>query len=436
MDISELGTSLLSCAQALGAVFLFAACLPLKEPRAARAVAAALCFLSWSALTSLAMPLVMNSDAWWLHSGTWVFALIVFLGITLIIFDASLPAALYCATSGYTLQNLVSGVGATANQITGIPDTVGTGGIVNMIVPYAIVYAIVYVLVIKPRVTRAGLELMRLNTMTGMLLVVIFAVIVYDVLLKRLYSFGLSTEYLVATRLSHVALCIFILMLEYELLYNRRLQVEVATTERAMQAQREQYELSRDTIDAINIKCHDIRHQIRTLVGGGAAVDPTVLAEIEQAVNVYDSGVRTGNEPLDLILSEKGLICNREGVSLACIADGEALAFMAPADLYALMGNALDNAIEAVRQVADPERRSISVGVRRAGDMAVVHVENYFAGDLELADGRLPQTTKADRANHGFGMKSMKLIAQRYGGTLHTRVQGNVFHLNVSMPAA
>ena len=104
---------------------------------------------------------------------------------------------------------------------------------------------------------------------------------------------------------------------------------------------------------------------------------------------------------------------------------------MAPADIYALFGNALDNAIEAVRGA---KRRSISLVVRRAMGVVSVSVENYYAPDAQpsFEDG-LPQTTKADKANHGFGMRSMRAIAERYGGTLVARAEDGVFHLDIML---
>ena len=198
--------------------------------------------------------------------------------------------------------------------------------------------------------------------------------------------------------------------------------------------ERRQYELSRENIEAINIKCHDIRHQIRQLEG--RAADPKVLEDIAQQVDVYDSLIRTGNDALDVILSEKGLVCERERIDLRCIADGSALSFMAPTDIYALFGNALDNAIEASRKIERPDERSVALTVREAAGMASIHVENRFVGEVRTGADGLPQTSKDDALNHGFGTRSMRLIAQRYGGTMVTRAADGVFHLNVSLPLA
>jgi sensor histidine kinase regulating citrate/malate metabolism len=153
---------------------------------------------------------------------------------------------------------------------------------------------------------------------------------------------------------------------------------------------------------------------------------------------VYDATVRTGNEALDTILTEKRLLCEGEGITLTCMADGHALDFLAPSELYALFGNALDNAIEATRQVPEGGR-SISLGVRRVGDMVSIHVENTCVGQASFADG-LPQTTKLtgdgtrDTTNHGIGTRSMRALAERYDGIFSAAQRGDVFCLDITLP--
>ena len=107
---------------------------------------------------------------------------------------------------------------------------------------------------------------------------------------------------------------------------------------------------------------------------------------------------------------------------------------MEPTDLYSFFGNALDNAIEAVERLDDPERRSIGLVVRRTGDMVSVHVENYFDGQVSFDGEGLPQTRKADEANHGFGVRSMRMIAEGLGGSLNCNASGDVFSLDALLP--
>lgn len=65
--------------------------------------------------------------------------------------------------------------------------------------------------------------------------------------------------------------------------------------------------------------------------------------------------------------------------------------------------------------------------------MLAIHVENYFDGSLRLDNDRLA-TTKDDVDNHGFGIRSMQLIAEKYDGLLTTKASGGVFFLDVMLP--
>ena len=359
--------------------------------------------------------------------------LAVFVAAILFVFDVRPWTALFCATAGYTLQNIASGLTVllqmviTGRASSSLAEPFAT--LVTIGVP-TVVYLAGYWLFVR-RVTLRGLLNVENRMMLSMFAIVVIVVIGLDLLIKGLAIVGIPFRYLILLRLSHPLVCAFVLFSEYELLYAKHADNERAETERLLAERERQYRLSRENIEAINIKCHDIRHQIRRLADKGAVVDGAALADIEREINVYDSVVETGNEALDTILTEKSLMCSGEGIVLTVMADGAALGFMAPADIYALFGNALDNAIEAVRQVDDDERRTITLSVRRTHRMVAVGMENYVARTPRFSEDGLPLTTKIDGTNHGFGMRSMRLIAERYGGSLHAGVENDVFYLNV-----
>ena len=76
---------------------------------------------------------------------------------------------------------------------------------------------------------------------------------------------------------------------------------------------------------------------------------------------IYDNIYQTGNDALDLVLTEKSLLCDEYNIKLSSMIDGAALDFMNTTDVYALFGNLLDNAIESVMKEPDEEKRIISV---------------------------------------------------------------------------
>ena len=353
-------------------------------------------------------------------------------------FEISPWAAIFCATAGYSLQNLASGLGETVGLLltaAGVPGIVpGENGWLTAI-SCAATYAVAYLLFIG-RIDSKGLEGQRNPAMLAMIVVVMFGIIGFDLILKYVVTVSLPLSIVLCLRLFHVLICVFVIIAEVELVVVRQLSSEKAATERLLAEQERQYQLSRENIEAINIKCHDLRHQIRSLATGDGTVDKDVLESVAREVNVYDSKVRTGNDALDTILTEKSLLCEGRGITLTCVADGESLGFMAPADLYALFGNALDNAIEAVEHLDDAARRSISLIVRRRAGTVTIHVENYYdpTASAKSFKGDVPASTKGNPLNHGFGTRSMKAIVERYGGTLAFSANGTTFCVDAVIP--
>ncbi len=106
---------------------------------------------------------------------------------------------------------------------------------------------------------------------------------------------------------------------------------------------------------------------------------------------------------------------------------------MDPVDIASLFGNAPDNAIESVLRTDDAERRIIrlNAGVKRS--FFSVHFENYCGETVVFRDG-MPQTVKQDNRYHGFGVKSIRYIVEKYGGTLRMGQQGYLFNLDIFLP--
>ena len=68
----------------------------------------------------------------------------------------------------------------------------------------------------------------------------------------------------------------------------------------------------------------------------------------------------------------------------------------------------------------------------RAG-LIFLQVENYYQGELQF-DGDLPRTSKPNTDYHGFGLKSIQNIAEKYGGFLTVQAENQIFLLRVTLP--
>ncbi|MBE5038768.1 GHKL domain-containing protein [Subdoligranulum sp. DSM 109015] len=191
-----------------------------------------------------------------------------------------------------------------------------------------------------------------------------------------------------------------------------------------------QFESVKANMDVINMKCHDLKHILGKIAGKLTTEETDSL---RTAIEFYDSNIKTGNEVLDVVLCEKAMACQRDSIRFSCMADGTRLDFLTPVQTYTLFGNIIDNAIEAVRRLPDPELRVISLICRAEGTRLMIEESNYFTGDLNL-NGDLPATAKDDISRHGYGTRSIQYIARQYGGDMHIELSGNMFFLKVWFP--
>ena len=224
--------------------------------------------------------------------------------------------------------------------------------------------------------------------------------------------------------------CVFMLELAIELVSKQRAHAEGEVLRQLLYQQKRQMENTKETIDLLNVKAHDLKKQISQL---GSSISQEQTDELRRLVDVYDSSVRTGNETLDVLLANKSMQCEQRGIQFDRMIDGGILDFMNPADIYSLVGNALDNALEAVSALPQNAERYIAVRIRRNKGMAMIRVENPFSGTLDFADG-LPMTTKEDARYHGFGTRSIRMIAQKYHGYMSISARDGIFRLTVILP--
>lgn len=194
------------------------------------------------------------------------------------------------------------------------------------------------------------------------------------------------------------------------------------------------YRSSEESIALVNQKYHDLKHQIE-LLRSEVSSDQRLeyLDQMEQEIKAYEAQNKTGNHVLDTILTTKSIKCYNLGISLTCVADGKLLDFMNPMDLSALFGNALDNAIESVSKINDPDKRLIHVSVAKQKQFLRIRVENCYEGEIQFKNG-IPTTTKEDKHHHGFGLKSMQGTVTKYHGSITIQAKDGWFELRILFP--
>lgn len=213
-----------------------------------------------------------------------------------------------------------------------------------------------------------------------------------------------------------------------------QIRAELNAMQTVLENQYAQYKMSRDSIDMINRKYHDLKHQIAALrVEQSQSVREQWLDEMEADIRTYEAQNKTGSTVLDTVLTGKSLYCQRHGIGLTVVADGKHLGFMDVMDICSIFGNALDNAIECELKIPDKTKRMIHLTLSARKQFLLLQVENYCPDAPQFQDG-LPKTTKSDNANHGFGLKSIRYTAAKYGGTTIVQAEDGWFVLKVLFP--
>ncbi len=178
---------------------------------------------------------------------------------------------------------------------------------------------------------------------------------------------------------------------------------------------------------------HDLRNHLTALQGmleaGGTDKALSYLEEIAGSPAPRGGGRFCENETANVVLSAKAGEMERKGLTGDFAVSLPTGLPVADTDLCALLGNALDNAIEAARGTED---RKITVRCRVEKGLFMLRVENAVRGAVSPG----LETGKADKSAHGFGVAGMREIAVRYGGTLEARVRAGRFELVVCFPLA
>ncbi len=296
-----------------------------------------------------------------------------------------------------------------------------------LLIVYVIIYTIVFV-IFNERINKdeAKISNFSIVLISGFILlidIIINSIIIYSDKFK-------GKEVSIIICVYNILCCLMVLFLLFNILNIKQLKTELTITSQLLNKAEAQYKQNKENVDLINIKCHDLKHQIRNF-GNKANISNETVKELENIINIYDSNIKTNNDALDLILTEKSLLCQKKNISLKCVADCSKLNFIAEADLYSLFGNMIDNAIEAVTKLEDVNKRSISLIVRNALSCTSIFISNYYEGKINLDYNGIPKTTKVNNGYHGYGLKSIKLIVEKYHGDFKIDIKNNIFIIQI-----
>lgn len=138
-----------------------------------------------------------------------------------------------------------------------------------------------------------------------------------------------------------------------------------------------------------------------------------------------------GDKAVDYLINSKIALVVSQNIQVGTNIEFPRSTNIQSVDLVAILGNLLDNALEAIRNVED-RFRFINLTIRRINDMLVIKVENGCSvAPAEM--NRSLQTSKADKTLHGWGLQSVRAAAERYDGTVETEYSNQIFRAVVTL---
>ena len=356
------------------------------------------------------------------------------LGIMKLSFQAKEKEILFAGVCGYAAQHIAFSISMMMQQVLGLSLTGWMDFLWIRFLPYILVDFLLYFFILKRYDGKGELkdrDIRMIILSFSILMIVIFISVLVDSSLFRADS-GMIRN--VICKLYAIFCCMLSIFIAFGLSRQNKITHENEMMENMLHNLKEQQKLSQETINIINIKCHDLKYRISKIAKiEDSESQKEYIESVKNTVAIYDNIYQTGNDALDLVLTEKSLLCEEHAIKWSSMIDGTVLNFMQTTDVYALFGNLFDNAIESVTKEPDKEKRIISTNISKKNQGYHIHMENYCANEVRFEDG-LPVTTKADKNYHGFGVRSIKYIVEKYNGEMLMRYENHKFQVDILFP--
>ena len=255
-------------------------------------------------------------------------------------------------------------------------------------------------------------------------------IVITFVLSQMIGSWSIVTR--IYTIISSLACLVLIFALPYAVDHKNAV-IERQSLEKLLEIQAKEKEEYASDREVIRKYYHDMKHQLdvfETLESREEILNR--IKDIKKNILIYDSYAKTGNYIVDIILTQKSLVCTKKNIRFSYIVDGEALKMFSNNDITILLGNILDNAIEGIEKEED-EYRLIKLNIQTRNGLLVINQFNYTKNQPVFDDG-LIKTSKKNALMHGYGLKSISYICDKYNGEMDVKLEDGAFNLELIFP--
>lgn len=233
---------------------------------------------------------------------------------------------------------------------------------------------------------------------------------------------------LVALGVAVISVLLTILILKKK--YDRRLS---DFQDSVLKKQRDEVQNIYQTMRAWRHDYHNHMQSIKAMLEMGKKDELSdYLDNLEKDLDSIDIAIRTGNVGLDAILSSKVSIARKNNIDVNCTAKVPSELSVPDVHLCAIVGNLMDNAIEACEKIpAGTAPRFIRIYIGLFKSQLYISVTN---STKEKKRRRLAELVTCKLGEHGFGLRRIDRLAARYDGYVNRKNEPGVFATEVMLP--
>lgn len=259
----------------------------------------------------------------------------------------------------------------------------------------------------------------------------LFAVVVlflfvelYVSMMQRAQMLGPRGSY--ATLVMVQLYCMTFLYFQNQMFRKIELQKELDTMTIILDQKQLQYKQAKQNILRMNQYCHTLKQNISKLKKQLSEAERNrLLDNLESSVNDYSVALHTGNEVLDIVLTEKTLLFRTRGITLSCIADGRLLQSIKHTEIYTLFSLLLDMAFNEVSALQEEEKRLVDLNICQRQNYIVIQLFYPVNGEL---------SAEQRKAHRSHVLKAIEKIAADHKGMIDLREEHEQTNFSVMIP--
>lgn len=238
------------------------------------------------------------------------------------------------------------------------------------------------------------------------------------------------TTWLILSLITMMSVLLFNLNRHYEM----EKEIALMKTQQADLLERD-YQTLNNTY-AVNAKLfHDIQNHMEVMYQylKQKKTDEAIqyLEDLRTPINEITQTVWTGDKAIDYLINSKIALAEQSQIQTKINIEFPSNTNIRSCDLTAILGNLLDNSLEAAKNLSY-DLRFLYLTIRRINNMLVIKLDNGCETSPVIHEGEL-LTSKTDKMLHGWGLKSVRATAGHYDGTLVTAYEHNTFRAVVTL---